>query len=286
MKNFCGALGLFAIVVLSSWAAPALAQQQPPTRQITQIAGDVYRFQNGGHFSVFMVTPAGVVVTDPINADAARWLKSEIAKRFNQPIKYLIYSHDHADHIDGGEIFADTAIVVAHEKAKTHIVGEKRATAVPNVTFSDRMEIELGGKIVELGYVGRNHGDNSIVVRFPAERVLFAVDFVEPGRLPFRDFPNAYVEDWIEGLKAVEAMDFDIFASGHTALAKKADVPAVRAYIEDQRAQVLALVRQGKSLEEIKAAVTMDKYKSWGQYEAYLPLNIEGMVRHLRLYRR
>jgi len=104
--------------------------------------------------------------------------------------------------------------------------------------------------------------------------------------LPFRDLPNAYVEDWIESLKAVEAMDFDIFASGHTALAKKADVPAVRAYLEDLRAQVLALVRQGKSLDEIKAAVTMDKYKSWGQYQAFLPLNIEGMVRHLRLYRR
>jgi glyoxylase-like metal-dependent hydrolase (beta-lactamase superfamily II) len=269
MKSFCGALGLFAIIVLSSWAPPISAQQQSPTRQITQIAGDVYRFQNGGHFSVFMVTPAGVIVTDPINADAARWLKSEIAKRFNQPIKYLIYSHDHADHIDGGEVFADTAVVVAHENAKTHIVGEKRATAVPTLTFSDRMD-----------------GDNSVVMRFPAERVLFAVDFIEPGRLPFRDMPNGYIEDWIEGLKAVEAMDFDILASGHTALARKSDVPAVRAYIEDLRAQVLALVRQGKSLDEIKAAVTMDKYKSWGQYEAYLPLNIEGMVRHMRLYRR
>lgn len=286
MKSFFGALGLFAIIVLSSWAAPTSAQQQSPTRQITQIAGDVYRFQNGGHYSVFMVTPAGVIVTDPISADAARWLKAEIARRFNQPIKYLIYSHDHADHIDGGEVFADTAIVVAHENAKTHIVGEKRATAVPTVTFSDRMQIELGGKTVELSYVGRNHGDNSVVMRFPAERVLFAVDFIEPGRLPFRDLPNGYIEDWIEGLKAVEAMDFDILASGHTALARKSDVPAVRAYLEDLRAQVLALVRQGKSLDEIKAAVTMDKYKSWGQYDAYLPLNVEGMVRHMRLYRR
>lgn len=273
-------------LVLAGWAGTVRAQQQAPTRQISQIAGDVYRFQNGGHYSVFMVTPAGVIVTDPINADAARWLKAEIAKRFNQPIKYLIYSHDHADHIDGGEVFADTAIVVGHEMTKTHIVGEKRRTAVPQVTFSKRLEITLGGKIVELHYLGRNHGDNSVVMRFPAERVLFAVDFVEPGRLPFRDLRNGYVEDWIESLKRLEAMDFDIFASGHTALAKKTEVPAVRAYLEELRAEVLKLVREGKSVDEIKAAVKMDKYKSWSQYDTFLPLNIEGMVQHLHLYRR
>jgi glyoxylase-like metal-dependent hydrolase (beta-lactamase superfamily II) len=265
--------------------SPAAAQQAP-ARAITQIAGDLYRFQNGGHYSVFLVTPAGVIATDPINADAARWLKAEIAKRFNQPIRYLIYSHDHADHIEGGEVFADTAIVVAHEKAKEHIVGEKRKTAVPQVTFSDRMVIELGGKTVELHYLGRNHGDNSVVMRFPAERVVFAVDFVEPGRLPFRDLRNGYVEDWIDSLKRLEAMDFDIFASGHTALARKDEVFAVRAYLEQLRAEVLALVREGKSVDEIKAAVKMEKYKSWTQYETFLPLNIEGMVQHVKLYRR
>lgn len=281
------ALSALVAMVLGGWAGAASAQQQAPTRQISQIAGDLYRFQNGGHYSVFMVTPAGVIVTDPINADAARWLKAEIAKRFNQPIKYLIYSHDHADHIEGGEVFADTAIVVGHEKTKIHIVDEKRRTAIPQVTFTDRMEIELGGKVVELHYLGRNHGDNSVVMRFPAERVVFAVDFVEPGRMPFRDLRNGYIEDWIESLKRLEAMDFDIFASGHTTtLAKKTEVPAVRIYLEELRAEVLKLVREGKSVDEIKAAVKMEKYKSWRDYETFLPLNIEGMVRHLNLYRR
>ena len=44
------------------------------------------------------MTPAGVIATDPINADAARWLRAEIARRFNQPVRYLVYSHDHADY--------------------------------------------------------------------------------------------------------------------------------------------------------------------------------------------
>ena len=54
-------------------------------RSITQIAGDLYRFQNNFHYSVLLVTPEGVIATDPINADAAKWLKAEIAKRFGQP---------------------------------------------------------------------------------------------------------------------------------------------------------------------------------------------------------
>ncbi|MGH7534628.1 MAG: MBL fold metallo-hydrolase, partial [Gemmatimonadales bacterium] len=221
-------------VIPISWAqSPA-----PPVREITKIAGEVYRFRNANHYSVFAVTPAGVVATDPINADAARWLRTEITRRFNQPVRYLVYSHDHADHIAGGEVFADTAVVVAHDNAKSVIVGERRPTAVPQVTFSDRMTIELGGTVVELSHVGRNHSDNSIVMRFPRERLLFAVDFIPVNSYSFRDFPDAYMPDWIESLKRVEAMDFDTLAPGHGPLGTKANVTMFREYLQDLRGEV------------------------------------------------
>jgi glyoxylase-like metal-dependent hydrolase (beta-lactamase superfamily II) len=79
-----------------------------------------------------------VICTDPVNADAARWLKAEVAQRFGKPIRYVIYSHDHADHISGGEVLADTAQVVAHENARRTIVAEKRPTAVPTVVETAR----------------------------------------------------------------------------------------------------------------------------------------------------
>lgn len=277
-------------VVLSMVAllGVALAQQpqQPPQRSITKIAGDLYRFQNNFHYAVFLVTPAGVIVTDPIDAEAAGWLKAEIAKQFNKPIKYLIYSHDHRDHIAGGEVFADTAVVVAHENAKVDIVEEKRPTAVPQLTFSDRMTLELGGKVVELSYVGRNHSDNSIVMRFPAERVLFAVDFIPVKAVAFRDLPDSYIPDWIESLKRVEAMDFDVLAPGHGPLGSKDDVRAFRGYMEDLYAAVVAASRAGKSVEDMKQSIRLDKYKDWARYEEFLPLNIEGMYNFVRLQRR
>ncbi len=266
--------------------APAPAVAQAPVREISQIQGNLYRFRNNFHYSVFLVTPAGIVVTDPINADAARWLKDELAKRFGVPVRYLVYSHDHADHSSGGEVFADTAIVVAHERAKRVIVGERRPTAVPHVTFSDRLTIELGGSTVELEWVGRNHSDNSIVLRFPAERALFAVDFIPVKTVGFRDFPDAYLDDWIESLRRVEAMDFDRLVPGHGPLGDKASVSAFRAYMEELREAVLKLAREGKTLEEIKQTVRLPKYESWGGYAQMFPLNVEGMFRMVQANRR
>jgi flavorubredoxin len=84
------------LVSITLISGPGLAQNKP-TRTITHITGDLYRFQNNFHFSVFLVTSEGIIVTDPIDKDAATWLKAELKKRFDKPIKYLIYSHDHRD---------------------------------------------------------------------------------------------------------------------------------------------------------------------------------------------
>ncbi|MGE5818833.1 MAG: MBL fold metallo-hydrolase [Deltaproteobacteria bacterium] len=267
-------------VTLLLCAALSLAQE--PRREITRIAGDLYRFRNASHFSVFMVTPAGIIATDPIDADAARWLKAELSRRFAKPVRYLIYSHDHADHISGGEVFADTAIVIAHEGTKAVILKERRPTAVPDLTFNDRMSIELGGKRTELTYLGKNHSDNSIVMRFPEEKVLFAVDFIPVKSLPFRDFHDGYIDEWIESLKKAENLDFDILAPGHGELGRKDDVRSVRNYIEELQQQVRPLLAQGKSPDEIKRLVKMEKYSSWANYQEYLPLNIDGMIRSIQ----
>ncbi|MDZ4346995.1 MAG: MBL fold metallo-hydrolase [Candidatus Binatia bacterium] len=271
--------------VVAFWAVGFAAAQAQPQREIMPIRGDLYRFRNAGHYSVFLVTPAGIIATDPIDADAARWLKAELTQRFAKPVKYLIYSHDHSDHISGGEVFADTAVVIAHENGKAVILGERRPTAVPDLTFSDRLTMELGGKKVELLYLGKNHSDNSIVMRFPDERTLFAVDFIPVKSLPFRDFSDAYIDEWIESLKKAETLDFDILAPGHGVVGRKEDVRALRAYLEELREQVLGHLRDGKSVDEIKQLVKLDKYSGWGNYRNYLSLNIEGMARHLQMHR-
>ena len=281
------ALALATLPGVAQAQAPVTPSAQNPVREITKIAGEIYRVRNNNHFSVFAVTSAGIIATYPINAAAATWLKDELKKRWpDKVIKFVVYSHDHADHISGGEVWADTATVVAHDNAKDAILGEKRPTAVPQVTFSDRAVIELGGTVMELIYVGRNHSNNSLVMRFPKEKVIFAVDFIPVNAVTFRDLPDAYVDEWIESLRRVEALEFDILAPGHGALGNKANVTAFRNYMEDLRAQVLAAARAGKSLEETRKLVDLSKYKDWGGYEQMGQLNIEGMYRLVQANRR
>ena len=277
-------MGVLA-ATLTAMLGPAAAQQEAK-RAITHIRGDLYRFQNNFHYSVFLVTPKGIIATDPIDAAAAKWLKTELGKRFKQPIKYLIYSHDHRDHSAGGEVFADTAIVVAHNNAKTTIIGEQRPTAVPDITFSDRMTIELGGKVVELIYVGKSHSDNLIAMHFPAERAVYTVDFISVKRLPYMNLSDSYFPDWIDAIRVIEAMDFDILVPGHGPLGTKADASDHRAYMEDLYAAVLAQARAGKTLEETKQNIKLEKYKDWGHYDEWLALNIEGVYQRVSLQRR
>ena len=112
------------MALLLGVAAVCLASHSvAQTRQITQLKDDVYRFQNNHHYSVFVVTQAGVLVTDPINASAAQWLKAEIAHMTDQPITHLVYSHSHADHASGGLAFGDGLTVVAQENAPATIDG-------------------------------------------------------------------------------------------------------------------------------------------------------------------
>ena len=274
--------GLAVVAILAGLLAGPAAAQDQPTREITNIAGNLYRFQNNFHFSVFLVTPDGVIATDPINAEAAEWLKDEISSRFNQEVKYVIYSHVHPDHAGGGEVFADTATFIGHENMMPALAaGGIDGVRPPDIVYSDTMTVTLGGKIAELHYVGKNHSDNMTVVRFPAEKTVFTVDFISVERLPFRSFNDSYLPDWVDSIKNVEAMEFDIVAPGHGAMGTRQDVADHRQYIEALIDAVQAQIDAGATVEEAQAAITMEAYKDWGAYDDWRAENVEGVYRIL-----
>ena len=108
--------------VLASIAGEALAQPaalyQPTTykgREIGQLTTNVYYARSDDYVSAFMVTPDGIVLVEPVGTEFATWLKGELASRFGVPVKYVIYSHSHADHASGAAVFADTARIIGHE---------------------------------------------------------------------------------------------------------------------------------------------------------------------------
>ncbi len=261
-------------------AALMLAQSvMSQTRTITQINGDLYRYQNNSHFSVFLVTPEGIVVTDPISNEAAAWLNAELSERFDVPVTHLIYSHDHADHISGGEAFGNNVTVIGHKLTKEAIIRENRQVPVPEITFEDRYTLKLANSSVELYYPGKSHGDNCIIMLFPQQSTVFVVDFITVDRLPYRNLGGGFMPDWINAIKFVEQLDFDILAPGHGVIGTKTDAANHRKYFEALQDAVSEGISEGKSLEEMQENIHLDKYQHFGNYDEWLSMNIEGMYK-------
>jgi glyoxylase-like metal-dependent hydrolase (beta-lactamase superfamily II) len=113
------------LAVLGCSAATAFGLQGQPGplwqsttykgREIGKLTGDVYYARTDDYVSAFMVTRDGIVLVEPVGPEHAAWLKGELDRRFGVPVKYVIYSHSHADHASGAAVFKDTARIIGHE---------------------------------------------------------------------------------------------------------------------------------------------------------------------------
>ena len=267
-------------------AAPPAPQATPPAQPMfatRKVEGtdNVYIFRYQGHQSMFVVTKAGVIATDPIGLrrpQAVTTYIDEIKKVTSQPIKYVIYSHSHYDHIAGGKPFKDLgARFIAHKNAQAQL---KRFPS-PDVVMPDEVvDITLGGTTLELIYVGRNHSDNSLVMRLPKEKLIFTVDFVPIQTLLFRNLPDtASPPEWEESLKRVAALDWERMIPGHPyaggRLGTKQDVQDLIGYMQDLGAEVKKAAAEGKCTDTAMKEIKLPKYEKWGNYAAFLPGNVE-----------
>src|SRR5207253_9270121 len=134
----------------------------------------------------------------------------EIKKVSSQPIKYLIYSHHHFDHIAGGKPFKDAgATIVAHKRAKERLAILKDPhTVPPDETVDAKRTITLGDTTLELSYIGLNHSDSTLVMRLPKQKVLVAVDFTPVGTGPRRGMTDFYPREADASPQKVLAMDW------------------------------------------------------------------------------
>jgi glyoxylase-like metal-dependent hydrolase (beta-lactamase superfamily II) len=130
-------IGLGVILVLGVWstasAQPRAIYQQTQYKgqEIGQLTGSVYYARMDDYLSVFMVTPDGIVLVEPISSEFATWLKGELTTRFKVPVKYVIYSHHHWDHASGASVWADTARIVGHEAMLKRLAMPPAGTLLP-----------------------------------------------------------------------------------------------------------------------------------------------------------
>ena len=155
----------------------------------------------------------------------------------------------------------------------------------PDITFGDRYTLTAGGKRVELIHAKNRHTDDLYDVYFPEERVLFANDYLWVNRLCCNfAFDRRPIATWINSIKALEALDFDIVVSSHWAAGTKADVTRFREYLEDLQSQVQAGIKAGRSLEEIQKSVNLSKYSNFAGYPDQVPAIVQSAFNSLTKY--
>ena len=152
----------------------------------------------------------------------------------------------------------------------------------PESTHSGRRTVTLGGKTVELIHPGPNHSADATILHFPAERAVFVVDYVAVKQLPGVVSGGAPLGDWIEAIRAVEALDFDTVVPGHGDVGTKADVAAYRQYFEDLVAAVSEGIAAGRTVEQLQASNILERYRDWANYDPgrnqHIALAYEGLM--------
>src|SRR5690349_11471675 len=268
---------------LLTFQSDAQAQADRPAIETTKVPGTdyVYIFRTVNHQAMFIVTKEGVIATDPVaygRPTGGQAYVDEIKKVTDKPIKYLIYSHHHFDHIAGGKAFKDAgARIIAHKNVKARLAPlADPNTVLPDETFDKTKIITLGGTKLELSYLGPNHSDSNIVMRLPKEKIVFVVDTIPVGTVPGRGMIDMYPMESEQFIKKVLAMDWERLIPGHPGqpngrLGTKKDAQDQLTLLQDASAEMKKLGQEGKCWDTAEKEFKLPNYANWLGYESGLP---------------
>ena len=263
------------------------AESSEPTFETVEVADGLYSFGNGEVYGAFMVTDAGVIVMDSVSPDFAERMLVEIRQVTDQPIRYLIYSHNHWDHISGGQVFKDVgATILGHADINQWLIDHPApnpAVVIPDETWSgERHDVVLGDKTVELYHFGPSHGQGMTIFRFPAENTVFIVDLVVPKRVGFTYMPDFTPRGWVATLYSIEELEYDtVMFSHNAAFGPRSAVTEQREFLEDLTAELFAMMERGENPFAVFGdlnAVKLPKYEDWAGYDAWLGLNAQRIL--------
>jgi cyclase len=255
-------------------AAPALAQQPPNFADVavrtTDLGKRTYMLEGMGGNVTVAVADDGIIMVDSQFAPMHDKLKAAIAQLSPRPIKVLVNTHVHGDHVGGNEAFAkDGATVTAHENLKTRLAagttngltGQKTppapTSALPTKTYRNWFTLRLKGRSADVKHYPKAHTDGDTYVYFKDANVLATGDIVSLGRYPNIDFANGGHIDGMIGAVDIYvklANDQTKVVPGHGALTDKKGLIAYRALLVEARSRVAKLIKDGKSEADAVAA--------------------------------
>lgn len=276
-----------------------LVSQTAPDFTIKKIGDGVYAAispdrSKAGSNAGFIVGSNGVAVVDTfVSVEPAKELLAEIRKVTNLPVRYVINTHYHLDHTGGNGVFAEAgATILAHRNLygwlrtenlkffganpKPEDKARVEALVLPNMVYSDAVDLYLGSRLVQVRYMlGHTGGDSVVLV--PDANVVFGGDLIWQHHLP--NLIDASTQPWIQTLdKLLAEHPSATFVSGHGDVATSGDVRDFREYLTTLRADVGKDQAAGKSGQELVDAVKSElneKYGQWGFFNSFVSRNIQ-----------
>jgi len=248
-----------------------------------EITDGVYSFtMDGSIISMWVITGDGVVVVESFNSAFSTQMLQEIREVTQDPIKYLIQSHDHLDHSSGGQVFRDEgAQIIAHSEAVTSMrVNGWDDTAIPDLEWSgDSLDMEVGGVTIKLHYFGINHGNGMTVVNFVDYGMLYLADLVVPNRIMYIIVPDFNIGEWIRSIEEILALSWDTAVCSHNEMpdplvpATYLDAVLQLQFIRDLQQACMDEMAKGTPFFEIANVVRLPDYSSWVLYDDFLAMN-------------
>src|ERR1700733_731702 len=259
--------------------------KQAPQLMIHKIKDDLYWIEgDGGNVAVYITGDGVIMVDDKYVADYDQ-IVANVKSVTNQPIKYILSTHYHADHSGGNTKFASTVEIISTVNAHNNIVNKVQSNApdgmVPaRVTFTQESDVFLGGKQVRAIYVGRGHTNGDAVIYFPALRTLHTGDLMA-GTSPLIDYPGGgSLAEWAKTLDEAMKLDFDTVIPGHGPVTNKAGLLTYRNNVEKLRNRAQGLIRQGKSQDDVAAVMTSEY--GWMPGSLNMQWSLPGMMTELK----
>jgi glyoxylase-like metal-dependent hydrolase (beta-lactamase superfamily II) len=260
---------LFAVFLCLAFAFKARPQKG---YAVSEIRDGLYWITDGAYNTMFLVTNDSVIVIDPLPALGAKYLQG-IREVTNKPVKYLIYSHEHTDHIGGANLFAPGIQIIAQKRtAELLAMRHDPRRPLPNVSFDTHYTLNAGGQRLELTYPGPNHEDGNIFIYAPRQKTLMFVDVIYPGYMPYKnlgivqDVPG-YRQSHRDALK----YSFDTLVGGHVGrLGTRRDVEVSLEFAQDLQAVAAAQLKNLPFPAFLATHSGPDKWDLHNEYEKIL----------------
>jgi glyoxylase-like metal-dependent hydrolase (beta-lactamase superfamily II) len=218
----------------------------------------------GGNIAV-SVGKDGVLIVDDQFEPLVPKIREALKKLGNDRPEFLLNTHYHGDHTGGNAAFAEGGThIIAHHNVRKRLQGDK---GLPVITFDQSLSVHFNGEEIRALHFPNSHTDGDAVILFTGSNVVHTGDLFVTGRFPFVDLNGG---GDVEGLvRSIQRLVREIPAGakvipGHGTLSTVEDVRAYLAMLEETVGIVRDRIRQGQSLEQIKAAGLPERWKASG----------------------